>query len=151
MDDDRKISANMEDYLEAIATLKKEMGVARVKDIGRLLNVKTPSVNSALNSLSIAGFVHHERYGYADLTEEGLAAANSVIERHDILTRFFTEVLGLDRQKAEADACKIEHSISEEAFNRLTVFMQYAETCREGKTPEWLENFHRFVKIEEKK
>ena len=151
MDDDRKISANMEDYLEAIATLKKETGVARVKDISRLLKVKTPSVNSALNALSNAGLVQHEKYGYADLTEEGKAAANSVIERHDILTRFFAEVLGLDRQKAEADACKIEHSISEEAFNRLTMFMQYAETCREGKMPEWLERFHLFVKTGEKK
>jgi len=77
---DTKLSSNMEDYLEAIAVLKKETGVARVKDIGNLLNVKNPSVNSALNILSDAGLVVHERYGYADLTEDGKKVANNVIE-----------------------------------------------------------------------
>ena len=52
----------MEDYLEAMASLKKEKGVARVRDIGRLLNVKKPSVTSALNTLSRAGLVVYERY-----------------------------------------------------------------------------------------
>ncbi|HNQ63240.1 MAG TPA: metal-dependent transcriptional regulator [Syntrophorhabdaceae bacterium] len=147
---DIKLSSSMEDYLEAIAVLKKENGVARVKDIGNLLNVKNPSVNSALNFLADAGLVVHERYGYADLTEDGMAVANNVIERHNILTRFFTEILGLDRQKAEEDACKIEHFLGDETFNRLTIFMQYAESCREGKTPEWLDGFYRFIQMKEK-
>jgi len=148
---DIRLSSNMEDYLEAIAVLKKETGVARVKDIGNLLNVKNPSVNSALNLLSDAGLVIHERYGFTDLTERGKEAANNIIERHNILTTFFAEFLGLDRQKAEDDACKIEHYISDGAFNRLKMFMQYTENCREGKIPEWLEGFYRFVKMEGKK
>ena len=142
MNKDKKISANMEDYLEAIVILKKEMGVARVKDIGRLLSVKNPSVNSALNTLSDAGLVIHERYGYADLTKEGEVAAHGVIGRHDTLVRFLKAILGFDQRTAEADACRMEHSMSEEGFEKLTKFMVFVETCQEGEQPEWLKNFH---------
>lgn len=141
-----QISANMEDYLEAIAVLKKDMGVARVKDIGRLLNVKNPSVNSALNLLSNAGLVKHERYGYADLTQEGEAAANDVMARHGAMVRFLTVILDVDHQTAEEDACRMEHSMSKEVFDKLTKFMDFVETCREDERPEWLKRFYFYMK-----
>lgn len=146
MAEPRKISSNMEDYLEAIATLKKQGGVARVKDIGRLLDVKNPSVNAALNSLSNAGFVIHERYGYADLTPEGEALAKDVMARHEALVKFFTVILGIDPKGAEVDACRMEHSMSREGFERLTKFMDFIESCPQNEKPEWLKNFEHYKK-----
>jgi DtxR family Mn-dependent transcriptional regulator len=146
MSKDNQISANMEDYLEAIAVLKKDVGVARVKDIGRLLNVKNPSVNSALNLLSNAGLVKHERYGYADLTQEGEAAAYDVMARHGAMVRFLTVILDVDHQTAEEDACRMEHSMSKEVFDKLTKFMDFVETCREDERPEWLKRFYFYMK-----
>ena len=91
-----KLSSNMEDYLETINLLKKDKGVARVKDITRLMNVRTPSVTSALTALSKKGFVVHERYGYVELTEEGGKLAQNVQRRHDVLFNFLTGVLKID-------------------------------------------------------
>jgi len=145
----RKLSANMEDYLEAIAVLKKNTGVARVKDIGKLLNVKSPSVNSAINALSIAGMVVHEHYGYVNLTKEGKEAAQSVMERHEAMAKFLTVILDMDREMAEEDACKMEHSISKEGFQRLLKLMDFIKECHEGEQPEWLKRFHQYIKTGE--
>lgn len=146
MSSDKKLSSNMEDYLEAIATLKKQMGVARVKDIGRLLNVKNPSVNAALNTLSNAGLVMHERYGYADLTQKGEVLAQNVMVRHDTLVKFLTNILGVDQPTAEVDACRMEHSMSAEGFERLAKFVDFVDACPQNDQPEWLRNFGHYVK-----
>jgi DtxR family transcriptional regulator, Mn-dependent transcriptional regulator len=146
MEELRKVSSNMEDYLEAIATLKKQTGVARVKDIGHLLNVKNPSVNAALNNLSNAGLVTHERYGYADLTPEGEVLAQDVMARHNTLVKFFTLILGVNMQTAEVDACRMEHSMSREGFDRLSRFIDFIEACPQNEQPEWLKNFDNYVK-----
>ena len=87
----RKISSNMEDYLEAIALLGKQKGVARVRDISRLMGVATPSVTDALSILSKNGLIIHERYGYVDLTPEGEKLARDVQKRHNMLIKFLTE------------------------------------------------------------
>jgi len=142
----KPLSSSMEDYLEAIAKLKKEKRVARVRDIGRLLNVSNPSVNSALNVLSDLGLVVHERYGYVDLTIKGEELAGNVQKRHDIIVRFLTTVLNIDPRTAEGDACRMEHSISNDTFEMLTKFMEFIETCPEKRRPEWLKNFDLYVK-----
>jgi len=146
MGSDRQLSSNMEDYLEAIAILKKQKGVARVKDIGIRLNVKKPSVNAALEGLSTAGVVAHERYGFADLTEKGEIVARDVMARHHTLIRFLTKILGIDDETAEIDACRMEHSMSREGFERLSKFMDFVDSCPEIERPEWLVNFYRYLK-----
>lgn len=146
----KPLSSNMEDYLEAIATLKKQIGVARVKDIGRLLNVKNSSVTAALNTLSDAGLVRHERYGYADLTEQGEVLARDVIARHDTLVTFLTTILGVDSQVAEVDACRMEHSMSKEGFERLAKFIDFVAACPENEKPEWLRNLDHYMKTGER-
>jgi DtxR family Mn-dependent transcriptional regulator len=128
----KKQSPNMEDYLEAIAILRGEEKVVRVSQIGRRLNVKMPSVTSALNKLSENGFVVHERYGYVRLTSQGDKVAKEVLRRHKVLTRFFAEALGVDPEIAEEDACKIEHVISSLSMERLTKFLQFIEACPLG-------------------
>lgn len=141
-----KLSPNMEDYLEAIAFLRKNNGVARVKDLSRLMNVKTPSVTGALNILSKKGFVIHERYGYIDLTLKGERLAQSVFERHNILIRFLTTILNVDSQIAAEDACKMEHAISPQTFRKILKFVEFVDTCPRNNRPKWLKNFDYYSK-----
>ena len=119
-----RLSQSMEDYLEAIALIKKQKGVARVKDIGRLMHVKTPSVTGAVNILSKEGLVVHERYGYVDLTPSGERLAHNIQKKHDTLIKFLTKILKIDPEIAAGDACKIEHSISQQTFEKLTKFIR---------------------------
>jgi len=123
----RRITSSMEDYLEAIAVLKKEKGVVRVKDISRRMHVRTPSVTGALENLSRRGLVIHERYGYVALTPDGAKLALAVKQRHDILVKFLSEILEIDPDIARQDACKIEHSISPETYEKLSGFIKSME------------------------
>lgn len=141
-----KISSNMEDYLEAIVVLKRKNTVARVKDICKHLNVKASSVNSALNTLSEKGFVIHEKYGYVDLTEKGEALAKHIKRRHDVIAKFLTDILNIDYNIASEDACKMEHILSPETFQKLTKFIEFVETCPAGQRPVWLESFDHYFK-----
>ncbi|MDO9542692.1 MAG: metal-dependent transcriptional regulator, partial [Kiritimatiellia bacterium] len=141
-----KLSSNMEDYLEAVAAIKKEKGVARVRDIGRLLNVKKPSVTSALNTLSRAGLVLHERYGYVELTPEGQKIASGVQSRHNILVKFLTNILSIAPRIAAEDACRLEHSISPLTLGKLTKFIAFVETCPDHNRPDWLKSFDHYFK-----
>jgi len=146
IESNKTLSSNMEDYLEAIALLKKNHGVARVKDISRSLNVKKPSVTGALNILAKDGFVVHERYGYVDLTLEGERLARGVQKRHDILTKFLIEILNINSRIAAEDACKMEHSVSPQTFEKLTKFIEFVETSPDGKRPIWLKGFDYYLK-----
>jgi len=102
----------MEDYLETIAALKKRRdGIARVRDISNLLNVKSPTVNAALKTLSEKGLVVHERYGYVNLTAKGEEKAKEIQGKHNILFKFLTKILDIDEKTSSEDACKMEHDL----------------------------------------
>jgi len=141
-----KLSSNMEDYLETIAILKKEKSVARVRDISRLMNVKTPSVTQALTTLSDIGLIVHERYGYVDLTKEGEKVAQNVKKRHDMLIKFLNKVLKVDKAIARRDACQMEHAISQQTFEKLTKFIEFVENSPRGDRPTWLQHFDHYFK-----
>ena len=130
----RDQSASMEDYLEAIARLAEKRKVVRVKQLSERLGVKMPSVTSALKKLSEQELVEHERYGHIKLTAEGGRVARDVIGRHEALTRFFAQALGINRETAEQDACKIEHVISPLGMERLARFVEFIEACPQGGT-----------------
>jgi DtxR family Mn-dependent transcriptional regulator len=142
----KKLSSNMEDYLEIIALLKKRNGIVRVRDISRSMSVKTPSVTAALNTLGKKGLIIHERYGYVEVTPEGKRLAQGVQGRHDILLKFLTEILRIDFKIAAEDACKMEHSISPQTFQKLTGFIKFVETRPEQDRPDWLKSFDRYFK-----
>ncbi|MDD5567973.1 MAG: metal-dependent transcriptional regulator [Candidatus Omnitrophica bacterium] len=146
----KRISSNMEDYLEAIAFLKREKGIARVSDIGRLLQVKKPSVNAALITLAKDNLILHERYGSADLTKEGQRLAGDVQRRHDTVFKFLSRILEIDEKTAQADACKIEHAISPMTFGRLTKFIQFVEVGLDGGNPQWLKSLKHYLKTGKK-
>ena len=113
-----KLHASGEDYLEAILVLQKQNGIVRSVDVARHMDVSKPSVCHAVATLKNGGFLTMDNGFFLHLTDVGREVAEQIYEKH----RFFTERLiaaGVDPETAEADACRIEHVISEESFQRL--------------------------------
>ena len=111
----RKLHASGEDYLEAILVLQKKMGMVRSVDVARHMEVSKPSVSHAVTTLKESGFLTMDEDYFLHLTDIGREVAEQIYEKH----RFFTERLiaaGVDPKTAEADACRIEHVISDESF-----------------------------------
>ena len=118
MEKKRHTTASGEDYLEAILVLQKKMGMVRSVDVARHLEVSKPSVSHAVTTLRDGGFLTMDEDHFLHLTDVGREVAEKIYERHC----FFTEQLiaaGVDPKTAEADACRIEHIISDESFSRL--------------------------------
>ena len=114
----KKLHASGEDYLEAILVLQKQKGMVRSVDMARHMGVSKPSVCHAVATLKNGGFLTMDDGFFLHLTNIGREVAEQIYEKH----RFFTERLiaaGVDPETAEADACRIEHVISEESFRRL--------------------------------
>lgn len=145
------LSATMEDYLETILELKNADSFARVGKIAAKLNVKSPSVNSALKYLSNQKLVIHEKYGYVKLTAAGEKTASDVKNKHEILFRFLTEFLMLDPAEAEKEACYIEHTISRKTFVRLTQFFKFLESDFTTEKSKMLQLFAEYLKTGGKK
>lgn len=141
---DKKITPSMETYLETIKKIKEEKKVVRVKGIARRLNVKMSSVSEALRNLSKEGFIKHEKYGYIELTSKGDKIAQEIDSRHKILFSFFTDILGINPDLADEDACKIEHVISQPALERLVKFLDFIKTCYKEKD-NMLDNFKEYL------
>ena len=120
---DIHISSNMEDYLETIHLLEKERRTVRIKDIAREMRITMPSVSSAVKNLENQGLVHHSRYDSVKLTQQGTQIAEAIYKRHRVIKHFLSEVLGLESDIAEKDACRIEHNISEETLKKLIQFI----------------------------
>lgn len=113
-----KIYASGEDYLEAVLVLQKKKVMVRSVDLARHMGFSKPSISHAVGVLKNGGFLTVDEDGYFHLTEDGREVAEKIYERH----QFFTEQLvavGVDRETAERDACRIEHAISEKAFQKL--------------------------------
>ncbi len=121
------LSSNMEDYLETILSLKRDKGVARVRDISKRMNVKASSVSAALKLLSDNGLIVHERYGYVDLTQAGKSRAELVQSNHDTIKKFLMRVLGVEKGIADEDACKIEHNVSPQTLVKISEYINYFE------------------------
>ena len=113
-----KLHASGEDYLETILVLQKKLSMVRSVDVARHLKVSKPSVCHAVATLRDGGFLTMDEDHFLHLTDVGREVAERTYERHC----FFTEQLitaGVDPKTAEADACRIEHIISDESFDRL--------------------------------
>lgn len=107
-----------EDYLEAILKLKQKLGQVRSIDIVGDLGYSKPSVSIAMKRLRENGYIQMAADGYITLTDEGYAVADRIYTRHRILTQLFT-ALGVSEEVAAADACKVEHDLSDETFEAL--------------------------------
>ena len=113
-----KLYASGEDYLETILILHREMGMVRSVDVARHMDVSKPSVCHAVAVLQEGGFLAVDGDHFLHLTEQGRIIAEKIYERHRVFTDRLIEA-GVDPKTAEADACRIEHVISEETFRRL--------------------------------
>lgn len=112
------IQESGEMYLESILVLSKENPNVRAIDISEYMGFSKPSVSRALGLLKNDGFVVSNEHGYLTLTDKGRAIAEKIYERHTELTNFLT-LIGVDKETADKDACKIEHVISDESFSAI--------------------------------
>lgn len=119
----RKLSSNMENYLETISWLEEKHGHAHIKDIAKQIGVSMPSVSEALAKLKRSKFVVYKRYGPVILTQKGKTVAKEVFRRHRIIFEFLSNILRVNKEIAEEDACKIEHVINSETFKKLVKFV----------------------------
>lgn len=113
-----KVSPSLEDYLEAILVVQQRQGSVRSVDVAEHLGFSKPSVSIAMRRLVDQGHVTFREDSTLALTDSGLAIAKAVYERHRVLTGMLVS-LGVDPVTAEDDACRIEHVISPETFQRL--------------------------------
>ena len=134
------LSASLEDYLEVIADLAESGGKVRSSNIADRLNVKRPSVTSALRQLSEKGLIKYRPYLPISLTAKGARQARSVQRRHGVMQDFLTRILGVEDQKAEEIACRLEHAMDKDITDRLIRFIEYIDACpRLG--DDWLAGF----------
>jgi len=119
----RILTPIMEDYLEAIYDLSNDTEMVRVRDIAQRLSVKMPTVTSMLKTLAERDLVFYEKYTAVRLTPEGLRIGSETCKRHAVLLKFLHEVLGVDFNVANEEACKMEHALSAETLVKLIDFV----------------------------
>ena len=118
-----KLYESAEDYLERILVIQKEKGRVRSIDIAYDMNFSKPSVSVAMKKLKENGYILVDDNGFITLTELGKGVASKTYERHVVLTKALIK-LGVSEENAKADACKVEHDLSEESFQAIKRFMQ---------------------------
>lgn len=114
---------SIEDYLETILTLQKKLGQVRSIDIANEMNFSKPSVSVAMKNLREKGFITIDESGHILLTDNGQKQATDVFEKHTILTNWLIS-LGVDKEIAQEDACRMEHDMSDETFLALKAHIQ---------------------------
>ena len=106
-----------EDYLETILILSKRNDVRSV-DVAREMELSKPSVSRAVGLLKSGGFITVDKNGYISLTEDGKKQAERIYERHTVLTEWLVSI-GVDKESAAENACRLEHDFSDEVFAKL--------------------------------
>ena len=123
----KKLHASGEDYLEAVLVIQKKKGMVRSVDVSRHMEVSKPSVCHAVVTLRDGGFLTMDEDYFLHLTDMDREVAEKIYERHC----FFRDKLiavGVDPKRAEYDACRIEHIISDESFSRLKEAAEQEQT-----------------------
>lgn len=117
-----KINESAENYLEAIYVLKKNNTYVRSIDVAHKLEFTKASVSVAMKSFREKGYITIDESGNISLTKSGVAIAEKVFERHNIIANALIAI-GVNKETAYNDSCKIEHVISEESFEKLKEYM----------------------------
>ena len=113
-----KLHASGEDYLETILVLQKKLGMVRSVDVARHMEMSKPSVCHAVATLRDGDFLMMDEDHFLHLTDVSREVAEKIYERHCFFTKHFISI-GIDPETTEADACRIEHDISAETYERL--------------------------------
>ncbi len=119
MHGDGGLSATHEMYLKVLYRLQLASEVGRVRDLAKGLGVTPSTVSAVLKKLQQEGLVHHDRYESVRLTPGGNRVAECIVRRFEIIKALLSEVLGLDSEAAEVDACMMEHAVSPATVNRM--------------------------------
>lgn len=112
------LQESAEMYLETIYLLSRQHGGVRSVDVAEHMGYSKPSVSRAVGLLKQGGYVSVDHDGFLFLTDDGIAVAERIFERHTVLSKFFIR-LGVNEATAAEDACKIEHIISDETFDAI--------------------------------
>ena len=106
-------------YLQTILSLEKRYGTVRSVDVARELNYSKASVSRGMTLLRNQKCIFADENGFLQFTEDGRKIAENIYEKYQILTNFFMFYAKVDREKAEVDACKVEHILSQETFEGI--------------------------------
>ncbi len=118
-----EIHKSAEDYLETILKLRQQQGQVRSIDIVSELHYSKPSVSVAMKKLRESGHVKMDENGLLTLTEQGEQIARRIYDRHRVLSRML-ETMGVDEETAAAEACEIEHCISDSTFDKIREYFE---------------------------
>lgn len=120
------IHQSAEDYLETILVLQEKCGQVRSIDIVNRLGYSKPSVSIAMKKLRESGYISMSPDGLITLNESGLEIAKQVYSRHKVITELFV-LMGVSEEAAAEDACRVEHDLSQETFERIRDFVRQSE------------------------
>ena len=109
-----------ENYLETILILSQKMSTVRSIDVATEMGFSKPSISRAIGILKRDGLIEVDRHGALTLTSSGLSQAQAIYNRHRLIRSFLIDILEVSEETAEIDACRIEHIISEETFERIS-------------------------------
>ncbi len=118
-----RLQESGEMYLETILILSRKMNMIRSIDVVEYIGFSKPAVSRAMKKLKDGKYILVDADGYIALTEKGRAVAEKIYGRHNLITEFLVR-LGVDEETASADACKMEHDISDESFEAMKNFIQ---------------------------
>ena len=118
-----RLQESGEMYLESIYVLTKAQGTVRSIDISEYMGYSKPSVSRAVNLLKNGGYIAMDKDNLITLTDSGLEIAKKIFERHTLLANLLIQ-LGVSEKTAAEDACKMEHSISDESFEAIRRYME---------------------------
>ena len=119
----KRLHASGEDYLEAVLVLQKKKGMVRSADVARHLDVSKPSVCHAVTTLKEGGFLTMDEDSFLHLTDVGREVAEKTYEKHCFFTRLLVDA-GVEPKAAERDACRMEHAISDDSFQKIKSGLQ---------------------------
>lgn len=142
-----KLTPSQEDYLEAIWRLVWKEGIVRVRDIADSLGVSMPSVIGALKTLAKRKLVEYHPHKYVTLSDRGMELAESISARHGMLRKFLTDVLDVEAELADTNACRLEHAVDEVVSRRLGYFVKFMS--RSSNAKHWTEEFRVFCARQE--
>jgi len=139
----KKISASLEDYLETIYEIIEEKNGVKAVEISRRLGVGRSSVTEALKNLAEKKLVNYGRYDVISLTPAGEKVAKKIQLKHQVLHDFLVQILDVNNEEAQENACRIEHVISEDILKRLISFLEFNkqfQCCNH----DYIEEFRKF-------
>lgn len=131
MTETKNLSSGLEDYLESIYIAHINNKPLRGAELARQLNISRASVSEALSRLVAKHLINYNSYEAISITEDGIAEAKKVYEKHHILEQFFEQVLGIEKKEAGENACKIEHIISQNVLDEIRRFTKFCRTNKE--------------------